>query len=387
MNIEKLSLYATDRQKEILIAIQSEGSENKAAALLGLNPSTVNKAYVAVKNKAAMSGWSPDHDMTHEVPDGFKLKGTSTLYDSQTGQAKIQWVKTNADQSRQDEIFKEALSALAEALPKEKPIDAPNYSSENLAVCFPIGDFHLGLKCWNEEVGADFDLSIGENLLIKATDSLMSSSPACDTAFICVLGDFLHWDGMEAVTPAHRNILDADNRYPKVVRAAIKLVRYMIRSALIKHSKVHVVIAMGNHDPSSSVFLAECLKNIYELELRVTVDTQAGHYKYWKFGRNLIGVHHGDKAKQEKLPQLMAFDRPMDWGNTDHRFYWSGHTHHQSVKDIMGVNCESFRVLPPADAYAVGAGYRSIRDMKSIVIHKQFGEVARYTVNPIMLED
>jgi hypothetical protein len=81
----------------------------------------------------------------------------------------------------------------------------------------------------------------------------------------------------------------------------------------------------------------------------------------------------------------MATDRREDWGKTRYRYWWTGHVHHDQVKDIQGVKCESFRVLPPADAWADGAGYRSMRDIKAIVFHKEYGEVARHTVNPEML--
>jgi hypothetical protein len=43
-------------------------------------------------------------------------------------------------------------------------------------------------------------------------------------------------------------------------------------------------------------------------------------------------------------------------------------------------------VLAPLDAYAANAGYRSGRDMKSIIMHKLYGEVGRSIVNPRMLQ-
>ena len=196
----------------------------------------------------------------------------------------------------------------------------------------------------------------------------------------------MHYDSFEAVTPAHRNLLDADGRFPKMVRAAIKTIRYMISKALAKHKKVHVIIEIGNHDTSSSIFLMECMHNIYEDEPRITIDRSPSHYHYFRFGKCLIGTHHGDKAKFEKLPLIMAADRSTDWGETEFRYWLTGHIHHDSVKEFAGVKCESFRVLAAADAYAANAGYRAGRDMKAIVYHKHFGEVARHTVNPRMLQ-
>jgi len=387
MDIEALSNYATDRQKVILEAIKSEGNQLKAADKLGIPRSTLYDQVRTLKLKAAQQGWSPEHDLKHPVPDGFKLKGTSTLYDMQTGEAKIQWVKSNADKERQEEIFREALAALAEDLPKEAPIPCPSYTDDNLAACYPVGDHHFGMLSWHEETGEDYSLSIGKKLLKGSINYLINAAPACKDGLIVILGDFMHYDSFDAVTPAHRNLLDADGRFPKMVRAAIKTLRYMIRACLAKHEKLHVIIEIGNHDTSSSVFLMECMHNIYEDEPRVTIDRSPSHFHYWRFGKCLVGTHHGDKVKHDKLPMIMATDRQKDWGETDYRYWWTGHIHHDSVKEFAGVKCESFRVLAPVDAYAANAGYRSGRDMKAIILHKDYGEVGRHIINPKMLGD
>jgi len=385
MDYNKLAEYATDRQKEILQAIQSEGSERKAAVKLGISKSTIGSAKKEVVRKAALMGYSPKHNLVHPVPDGFKLKGASTMYDMATGEAKIQWVKSTIDVERQEEIFREAIQGMADALPKCEPITPPQHTDSNLAACYPVGDHHLGMLSWHEETGSDYDLDIGERLLNGAINHLVDSSPSCESSLIVLLGDFMHYDSFDTVTPAHKHLLDADGRFPKMVRAAIKTVRYMIAKCLSKHQNVHVIVEIGNHDPSSSIVLTECLHNIYENELRITIDRNPGHYHYWRFGKCLVGTHHGDKSKHDKLPMIMAVDRASDWGDTEFRYWWTGHIHHDSVKDYNGVRCESFRVLAPADAYAANLGYRTGRDMKSIILHKDYGEVARNIVNPKML--
>ena len=57
------------------------------------------------------------------------------------------------------------------------------------------------------------------------------------------------------------------------------------------------------------------------------------------------------------------------------------------VQDISGCRVESFRVLPPKDAWTNNQGYRPERSMQSIVFHKEMGEVARNTINAEMLGD
>jgi hypothetical protein len=55
--------------------------------------------------------------------------------------------------------------------------------------------------------------------------------------------------------------------------------------------------------------------------------------------------------------------------------------------EFNGCKVEQFRTLAPGDAYAVGSGYLSGRDMKLIVHHSEYGEVARTTCSIDMLRE
>ena len=77
---EQLKSFATDRQKEYIDAVNELGSHRKAAKKLGVSPGTIDQAINSVKKKAALSGFSPEHDMTKVVPSPFVVKGISTYY-------------------------------------------------------------------------------------------------------------------------------------------------------------------------------------------------------------------------------------------------------------------------------------------------------------------
>ena len=132
--------------------------------------------------------------------------------------------------------------------------------------------------------------------------------------------------------------------------------------------------------------LAEALAAIYEREPRISVDRSPSPFHYWRHGKNLIGVCHGHEARKlDKLPLLMATDRPRDWGETVHRYWYTGHVHSDRVLDVEGTRVESFRVLPPTDAWAHGKGYRSGREMKALVLHAEYGETMRVSFKPEMM--
>ncbi len=381
---ETLRKFATDSQWEKLVAIKEGGSQRGAAKLLGVARSTISGAMKAVKTKAARQGYAPEHGLTHTIPDGYRIKGVSTLHGGD-GEITAQWVKSEIDKERQHEMFLEVVGELTSGLPRVEPTKAPKTSSKDLMACYPVGDHHMGMLSWNKETGDDYDLQIGERLLTGAINYLIDAAPDCEEAAVIFLGDFMHYDSFEPVTPTSRNQLDADSRFPKMVRASIRTMRYMIERAAEKHKYVRVIVEIGNHDLSSSIFLMECLANVYENEPRITVDTSPMHYHYFQFGKCLIGIHHGHGAKMAQLPLIMAADKPKEWGETEYRTWWTGHIHNQTTLDAQGCSVESFRVLAPNDAWSHQKGYRSHRDMKSIILHREFGEVSRNTVNPAML--
>lgn len=365
---------------ELIAALRAHGSNAKAAKALGLHIRTVERR----RARLALKGWSPDHDMTRTVPDGFAVKGTSTLY-REDGTIAAQWVKSSADADRREAMLRETLVALTEDLPQLKPRRSGRAGHSDLLTAYLIGDPHIGMRAWGEECGDDWDLTIAERVHCGAMAQLVEAAPATECGLIVNLGDLLHYDSMAAVTPRGGNMLDADGRYAKMVRVAVKVMRQCIESALSKHRRVHVINAPGNHDETGALWMSIALSQIYEREPRVTVDTSPSLFAYHRWGKCLIGVHHGHTCKMDQLPSVMAADRATDWGETLHRYWWTGHIHHVTVREFPGVMVESFGTLAAKDAYATAGGWRSRESMTAIVLHKEHGEVARSMVSPAMV--
>jgi hypothetical protein len=340
-------------------------------------------------DKLGLPGANPDEVV--KLPNPGLVTKISTLYD-QEGRVSQQWVQEKPSEIAKEAAWKAVADELAKALPRVKPVSKPSRTTEKgLLAVYPVGDHHLGMLAWREETGDSYNLEIGESLLHKATDYLLQATIPCEEALIVFLGDFMHYDSFVAQTPTSGHPLDADSRFPKMVRTAIRCMRYMIEQTLRRHSKVRVIIEIGNHDLSSSIFLMECLANVYENEPRISIDTSPRHYHYYRFGKVLLGSHHGHGTKAENLPLLMATDQPKEWGETEHRYILTGHVHHSSKlaqinKDHVGASVESFRILAPADAWASQKGYRSVSDMKCLIIDSEHGEIARHTVRPEMLK-
>lgn len=383
---KRLREWASPRQCEIIDAIVEHVTYGRAAKALGIGKRRVEEAVRLAKKRAAAAGYSPQHDMGHTVPEGFHVRGVSTLYGAEG--VKLQWVKSQRDAEHRHEVLVEAIRSIAEpfAGTGKAPARVEQTKSADLLPVLVWGDVHLGMLSWGEETGADFDLAIAERTLCAAVDKLVALSPPSDQALIVSVGDLLHYDSMQAKTVHSGHVLDTDTRLPKIVRCAVRMIRWCIERALERHGRVKFVYVPGNHDAVGSVMLSIALSEFYSNEPRVEVDTSPNPFRYHRFGKVLLGMVHGDRTKPQDLPGIMAADRPRDWGETTTRRMLCGHVHHDQVKEFRGCTVETFRTLAPKDAWHNIEGYRSGQDMKCIVFHGEHGEILRHTVGISMLE-
>ncbi|WP_235582985.1 oxidoreductase [Pseudomonas aeruginosa] len=324
-------MSARKASDEQLIEALSQHPATKVAEMFGMH---VRRIYEH-KARLARKGFSPEHDMTHTVPDGYKVKGVSTYY-SKDGKPTGQWVKSTIDEDRQRELFESSCKAAVKDLPVVVPKEARGKHVDHLMTVYPIGDPHFGEYIWGDECGRDWDLSIAERIHCQAMAALVDAAPKTERALIINLGDAAHYDSMIAVTPRSGHHLDADSRYAKMVDVLILAMRQVVESALKKHRYVHVVHVIGNHDETGAVWLSRLFAHLYSKEPRVTVETSPSVFSYYRWGKTLIGMHHGHTAKAHVLPGVMATDRAKWHGTRLVLTCWKGKRHEQKTGSALG---------------------------------------------------
>lgn len=384
MSYSDLIPFATVRQLEYIEAIEQNGSQYKAAKALGINARTLQRALESLKKRAALQGHAPEHDMTKTVPDGFTVKGVSTYYD-QDGKPRGQWVKSSADQAARDQLMREAFEAMADELPRIPATSAPRATLADLATVYTLTDSHVGALCWHKEGGADWDLKIAEATLTGCFEHMVNSSPASELGVVAQLGDFLHQDSISPVTPTSHHVLDADGRFSKVVQVAVRVLRRVVAMALKKHKRVAVLMAEGNHDISSSIWLRTMFAALYENEPRVQVIDSPLPYYAIQHGETMLCWHHGHLKKNDQLPLLFASQFPQMWGSTSKRYAHTGHRHHVEEKEHSGMTVTQHPTLAARDAYAARGGWIAERQATAITYHRSFGRIGSVTVTPEML--
>jgi hypothetical protein len=381
----KMKEFATEVQARRIDLLNKLGSVAAVAKWEGVNHKAVRNSIESVQKKAAAQGFSPDHDMTHVVPDGFKVKGVSTYYNAD-GKPSGQWVKSSADEQRRQEIIKETYEAMSGDLPRVERIVYKGVPLQTLCNLYVMTDCHVGMLAWHKEGGNDWDLKIAERVLTGCFEQMVMSSPHAGTGIVAQLGDWLHSDGLLPVTPTNHHVLDQDGRFSKIVQTSVKILRRLVDFALERHEKVIVLMAEGNHDPASSIWLRTMFRALYENEPRVhVIDSELPYYVY-QHGETMLAFHHGHIKKNDALPILFASQYPKIWGETVKRYAHTGHRHHVEEKEHSGMTVLQHSTLAARDAYAARGGWMSERQVSAITYHAKFGQVSKITVIPEMLK-
>jgi len=380
-----LDYCQTDAQRRNVEAVDELGSFSAAAKAIGIGRKTVSRSYRLVESRAAREGWVKDPEMQMDggtVPPGFVLDKT-TVHTKDGGQVqrwdRVSWSKHEAARASQ-----EAIEAAVEGIKPRPKVKAPATFEKGLLTQYTLTDMHVGMYAWLAETGGDWSQKEAERVLWKAFSEMLDRSPDSEVGLLAQLGDFLHFDGLLAVTPAHHNVLDTDTRYDKLVGLVLDMTVWMIDLMLEKHKKVHVIMAEGNHDESGSSWLRQFCRKYYAKNPRVTVDASPKPYYAILHGDILLGYHHGHKTKDAKLRDVFCSDEAFRamWGKAKYAWIHTGHLHSSAIVETGGCILQRHPTLSARDAYSARGGWQSWRSAEAITYHKKLGKVSSVTVVP-----
>jgi hypothetical protein len=414
---ENLRQYATEHQWNTYVAYCELGSLVAVSEHMGGSQQNVGQNLRCMLRRAAAAGYMPvpefetfaksiltgqygeeravwdkqrlkatDPDDAEQMPQPKILTSLSTMQRG-NGEVIVQWKREDIEKQAQLALFEQHVNALVERVPVREVIDAPlGISYTDLLACYPIGDQHHGMAAWANECGKDWDLKISEKMIKTASQHLIDQCPPCEHAIIPFAGDFFHYDSYKPVTPAHAHLLDADSRFPKMIKTGWMITEHLIEAAARKHQNVHVMWAGGNHDEASAATTRAFLARLYRDNPRITVDESDAFWHYYQFGKVMIGLNHGDKVKPARQLSVVAAERPVMWGETTYRIVFLGHRHHEERVEYNGGIVETLAVLPPPDAYAHRGGYRSAQKQLAVVFNRNGWEQSRHYFYPDMVE-
>jgi len=374
-----LSHYAVTQENAIAADEYERTRSIKAVAIkLGINYSAAKKRIARIKKRAALHGYSPEFGLPGHLSPVERLKGRSILQDVRTGETVLQWTKSSVSIEQQVEVLREVTNELKTSIKPLRPSKLERKKTLDLLNLYILTDAHFGMKAWSEETGADWDLEIAERTVLDAVQHLVSVSPAASTAFLAQLGDCLHFDGILPVTPTSGHVLDADSRFVKVVRTVVRVLRRIITLLLESHKQVVVLMAAGNHDPASSVWLQELFIELFRNDKRLKMISSPLPYYVYQHQNVMLGFHHGHKAKINSIANTFLGEFREIYGKTGQTYIHTGHFHSWSGKEFSGSIVEQHPTLASRDAYSAHGGWHSQRRM-SVITYDSVAEISRFS--------
>jgi hypothetical protein len=274
-----------------------------------------------------------------------------------------------------DEIVKE----LQSYAPRYPNITYLEQTDSHLLVVDPA-DVHIGKLCSSFETGEEYDNQTAVKRIREGVHGILKKAHGfkIDTILLIIGNDILHIDTPKRATTSgtpqdtdgmwYNNFLIAKNIYVEVIETLLQI------------APVHVQYDPSNHDYTNGFFLADTLSSWFSKCNGVTFNTSISHRKYYQYHGNLIGTTHGDGAKEQDLPLLMAQEAPQPWADCRHRYFYKHHIHHKTSKDYGSVCVETLRSPSGTDSWHHRNGYQHApKAIEGFVHHKEHGQIARIT--------
>jgi hypothetical protein len=298
-----------------------------------------------------------------------------------TKQASLFFKNPNFKQEELDAIQKikdECIKEVKEYAPKYHAIETVKSKDAHLLV-IDIADLHIGKLATAFETGEDYNSQIAVKRAKDGLQGILNKSEGfyIDKVLFVAGNDILHTDNTKRTTTAgtpqdtdgmwYDNFIMAKNLYIELLEK------------LLSFAEVEVVYNPSNHDFTHGFFLMQLIEAHFA-NSTINFNVNLLHRKAFKYGNNLIGTTHGDGAKIENLPLLLATEFPILWSETKHRYIYSHHVHHKTSKDFIGVTFETLRSPSGSDSWHHKNGYTGVpKAVEGYIHHKEFGQIARLT--------
>jgi len=284
-----------------------------------------------------------------------------------------------------EDTFEPILEQLKEYSPKFEKIKREKVTDPHCLIIDP-SDVHVGKYASKEETGEHYDIQKAVDQVDEGIDGILNKAFGfnIDKVIFVIGNDCLHIDTPKRTTTSGTP-QDTSGMWHEAFTAAKEMYIRAIER-ILPYSDVEIVFNPSNHDYMSGFMVAQTIEAYYRFSKNVKFDTSIAHRKYTKYGNNMIATSHGDGAKLDQVPLLMATEQPQMWNDCFFRYGYLHHIHHNqrhkfmSAKDFIGVTIEYLRTPSPSDSWHHRNGYVGAKKAIEAFIHSfDNGQVARLT--------
>jgi hypothetical protein len=325
----------------------------------------------------------PEEDM---VADVLQSKKQSLFRATE----KAKWLETarNADKwvNFEQSVLNPLMLHIADHSPAYKPpmlnIRAAN---EKVAVVLAPFDLHYGKFGWADETGASYSRKEARELLLHHTNEqakLFSAFGRPEKIIVASASDYFHVDNQQHTT-TNGTPQDVDGTRAQILIEGCELARDHAEM-IAQIAPVEWLGVAGNHDQDSALTVMLYLNAWYHNSKRVQVDVSPALQRCTSYGNSALGFFHGHGVKIGDLHAVMSKKFREIWRKTDRHYVFSGHLHHEVVREIHGIKHYQVSSLAGEDRYHAKNGYiTSDRALQSYVVSRDRGVIAEF-ISPVV---
>jgi len=287
---------------------------------------------IAVSNKA-WNGTSKD-------------QGTYTMFSSSV---KVKPIEMKLDFS----FIKECFDTLTPKVWDVEKVISPNKTF----ACVDLFDTHIGKLAWDEETGNNYDLKIATDMVKRIIDqNIAYLETVKPKVIIFPIGNDLFQCDNDNSTTTKGTPQDMDTRPKKIFKSVVDLMFESI-GKLSQVAPVKTLLVPGNHDATTSYYLAEVMEKAFMNNPNVEIDVNPKARKYYSQGKVLIGFAHSDEESKKEREGLMQKEVPELWGKSKYREFHFGHIHIENVEEKHGLKMRWIPSISGADKWHYGKGF------------------------------
>lgn len=394
---------APDADEDSMIYFSEKGETADASAALDMDTIKDDKAVMKAmgidesvwriyqKQIGKQVAWRKDRKVIWKVRDGVVIQGdvedSGKIKTVPLFNVKV-WLKRKSEEIKTELALSDFSKEAKKYAPKEFNF---NFEKKKKGFLYEIEmpDLHLGKLTWGDETGEDSDLKTQIEVAKQTTLELLSYTEHFPIQKILfpIGNDFYNVDNLQNTT-TRGTPQQEDTRWQKTFKAGWQLAAELINMCA-NIAPVDVLIVGGNHDEQRTFFLGEVLSALYKNQKSIKIDNSPKMRKYYRYGKNLIGLTHGYHEKLKELKNLMALEVPEEWAKTNYREWHTGDKHHKedwvhkTHEGNNGVVVRILRSLTTPDAWHYQKGYVGVlRASESFLWDKNSGLKAQFTATP-----
>lgn len=356
----------TPEQRDAIEALNTHGSQRKAAEALGISRRTLRSRL--------------DRAQKYQNTDPSIQGAMSEVGMQDAGVLHSGWIKTDGASlyfqmpEGEGESVEDIADRIADRMNKVQPapyIQRPKTTEKGKLNFVPLYDVHLGMRI------GDYGTAAAVDRVRQGAFDVIDRAPRTEEIIILNGGDFTEANDNSALTPANKHPLAVDIEFDDLSDIATDITVELIEYALSRSDRVVYQAIKGNHDHAMPVALRQGLRQRYKDEPRFELRDGLEMFSYeWK-GNFLTGIHgHQQVRNPEKLAISIMSRYRQEFGRAKCCELWRGHFHNEVTISVGGMRINQVNPVCPAGRYATENLFKGESDIQCVTYKEGGGRCA-----------